>query len=78
MLVFAAVVSSKARSELDKSFKFGYCFYLNLVVIILTFAFSTIFYLDDVVNEYSVWKIKTEERNRRKAAMFVTRKPPQR
>jgi hypothetical protein len=76
LLVFWVVVASQGTSqEPHRTFKFGSCFYTNLLVMLLTLGFSSMLYLDDVINEYSQWKIKQAERNRRKAQMFAgTRK----
>lgn len=77
LLVFAAVVSSTAKWDPQRTYEYGYCFYVNLIIMLITLFFSSMFYLDDVVNEYSIWKIKMAERNKRKAQMFAKRKPIQ-
>ena len=64
-----------ASSQLGQPFKYGLCFYMNIVVSLITFFSSLFFYLDDMVNEYRLWKIRINAQDKRDSQLFLTSWP---
>ncbi|CAF0717294.1 unnamed protein product [Brachionus calyciflorus] len=57
LIAFVLVVSS----QIERSFKFGFTLYLHFSITLVTFSVSVLLNLDDLVNEYRLWKIKTQD-----------------
>ena len=56
---FALVVQFQT-AEHYHSFRFGFCFYINTLLAILILSSAIILHLDDLVNEWMIWKVKAE------------------
>lgn len=46
--------------NINQSFRLGSCFYINVFIAILTLTCSILLHLDDLVNEWKIWKVKTD------------------
>lgn len=62
VLAFATLVSS----QIEQSYNYGYCFYLNLLISFVTFFCSTFLCVDDVVNEYRSWRRHSNSKTKRR------------
>ena len=67
LLAFSYLVSS----QMEFSYKYGYCFYISLFTSILTFVYSWFLYMDDVINEFRLWKLRTEIINKRRSKIYL-------
>ncbi len=67
MLAFSYLVSS----EIELSYKYGYCFYINLFTSILTFFYSWFLYMDDIINEFRLWKLRNDILQKRRSKIYL-------
>jgi hypothetical protein len=57
ILIFTALVNF----QYQQSYAYSYCFYVNLSVSIVTFICSLLLNLDEIINEFKIWQVKTEK-----------------
>ena len=56
LVAFVALVTN----QVEQSYTFGTCFYMNAVIATFTFMCSLVLYLDDFINGYRKWILKHE------------------
>jgi len=63
LAAFVALVTN----QVEQSYTFGTCFYMNAVIATFTLMCSLVLYLDDFMNGYRKWKLKHEPLTSQKA-----------
>lgn len=56
MIAFLLLVTS----EVEHRYEFDFGFYLHFIITIFMFMCSILLNLDEIVNEYRIWKAKNE------------------